>query len=155
MSKIQLPLLISPNMKLSQYDTEHGKGMNDAVLLSERKYILPNGKESIFFVFTRVPPDQLKLSPIEQRQVQTSIIRNLIDTRLNSLKATIKQKEIVHNSINRMDEGNTKNSDKNLVSADEFNSLINNKKFSSLIPNRKVVRFLDSENTIINKSDKK
>jgi hypothetical protein len=155
MSKIQLPLLISPNMKLSQYDTEHGKGMNDAVLLSERKYILPNGKESIFLVFTRVPPDQLKLSSIEQRQDQTSLIRNLIGTRLKSLKATKIQKDIVQNGINRMDENNTSSSDKNHVSADGFNGLINNKKFSSLIPNRKVVRFLESENTIINKPDKK
>jgi len=153
MSKIQLPLSISSNMKLSKQDTERGIGMYDAVLLSERNYILPNGKTSVFIVFTRVPADELKLHSIEKKQVQTSSIRNLIDTRLNSLKATIRQKEIVHNSINRMDEGNTKNSDKNLVSADGFNSLINNKKFSSLIP--KVVKFRDSENTIINKPDKK
>lgn len=67
MSKIQLPLSISSNMKLSKHDTEHGIGMYDAVLLSERNYILPNGKTSVFIVFTRVPADELKFHIIEKK----------------------------------------------------------------------------------------
>lgn len=51
-----------------------------------------------------------------------------------------------------MDENNTTSSDKNHVSADGFNSLIKDKR---KFPIPTAVRFLDSENTIINKPDKK
>ena len=48
MSKIQLPpVFISPNMKLSQHDTDHGKGLNDAVLARNEKYITPDGKKAL------------------------------------------------------------------------------------------------------------
>jgi hypothetical protein len=79
MSKIQLPpVFISPNMKLSQYDTERGKGMNDAVLARKEKYITPNGKKGTAIVFSRVQPHELKLLDAEKRLGHTSIVRILL-----------------------------------------------------------------------------
>jgi hypothetical protein len=155
MSKIQLPpVFISPNMKLSQYDTEHGKGMNDAVLARKEKYITPNGKKGTTVVFSRVQPHKLKSPDAEKRIGHTLIVRNFIDEKLKSLKTPQATKNRIYSMINRIDSGNTKNSDNKFFSADAFTDNLNNGKFFSF-PEAKQVRFVDSANTIINKLDKK
>ncbi len=155
MSKIQLPpVFISPNMKLSQYDTEHGKGMNDAVLARKEKYITPNGKKGTAVVFSRVLPHELKLLDADNRLGHTSIVRSFIDEKLKSLKTPQATKDRIYSMINRIDSGNTKNSDNKFVSADAFTDNLNNGKFFSF-PEAKQVRFVDSANTIINQPDKK
>ncbi len=155
MSKIQLPpVFISPNMKLSQYDTEHGKGMNDAVLARKEKYITPNGKKGTAVVFSRVQPHELKLLDADNRLGHTSIVRSFIDEKLKSLKTPQATKDRIYSMINRIDSGNTKNSDNRFISADAFIDNLNNGKFFSF-PEAKQVRFVDSANTIINQPDKK
>jgi len=154
MSKIQLPLVfISPNMKLSQYNTEHGKGINDAVLGKNDKFIRPNGKEIDVIVFSRVSPEKLNFPDGTKRLTESSIVRSFIEDSLKFLKSPQAKIDKVFSLINRIDEENTKNSDSDFISADGFNSLKDRKIFS--ITQEKLVRFLDSENTIINKLDKK
>ena len=155
MSKIQLPpVFISPNMKLSQHDTDHGKGLNDAVLARKEKYITPDGKKGTAIVFSRVQPHELKLLDAKKRLGRTSIIRNFIDEKLKSIKAPQEIKERIYSMINRIDSGNTKNSDNKFISADAFIDNLNNGKFFSF-PEAKQVRFVDSANTIIKNPDKK
>lgn len=141
-------------MKLSQYDTEHGKGMNDAVLARKEKYITPNGKKGTTVVFSRVQPHELKLLDADNRLGHTSIVRSFIDEKLKSLKTPQATKDRIYSMINRIDSGNTKNSDNKFVSADAFTDNLNNGKFFSF-PEAKQVRFVDSANTIINQPDKK
>ena len=155
MSKIHLPsVFISPNLKLSQHDTEHWKGINDAVLARKEKFITPQGKKGSAVVFSRVQPHELKLSDADKRLGHTSIVRSFIDGKLKSLKAPQATKDRIYSMINRMDSENTKNSDNKFVSADAFTDNLNNGKFFSF-PEAKQVRFVDSANTIINKPDKK
>jgi hypothetical protein len=155
MSKIQLPsVFISPNMKLSQFDTEHGKGLNDAVLARKEKYITPDGKKGTAIVFSRVQPHELKLLDAKKRIGRTSIVRNFIDEKLKSLKAPQATIDRIYSMINRIDSGNIKNSDNNCFSADAFTDNLNNGKFFSF-PEAKQVRFVDSANSIINQPDKK
>jgi len=155
MSKVQLPsVFISPNMKLSQFDTEHGKGLNDAVLARKEKYITPDGKKGTTVVFSRVQPHELKLLDAKKRIGRTSIVRNFIDEKLKSLKAPQATIDSIYSMINRIDSGNIKNSDNNFFSADAFTDNLNNGKFFSF-PEAKQVRFVDSANTIIDKPKKK
>jgi hypothetical protein len=155
MTKIQLPsVFISPNMKLSQFDTEHGKGLNDAVLARKEKYITPDGKKGTAVVFSRVQPHELKLTDAEKRMGRTSIVRNFIDEKLKSLKAPQSAIDRIYLMINRIDSGNTKSSDNKFFSADAFTDNLNNGKFFSF-PEAKQVRFVDSANSIINQPNKK
>ena len=154
MSKIQLPsVFISRNMKLSQYDSEHGNGLNDAVLGINDKFIRPNGEEIDVIVFSRVSPEKLKFPDGTKRLTESSIVRSFIEDSLKFLKYSQVKIDRVFSLINRIDEGNTKNSDSDFITADGFDSLKDSKIFS--INQEKLVRFLDSENTIINKPDKK